>query len=637
MKKTLTFCLAMLLSVMMIGSMVFAEEAADAAPADAQETTEAVEAAQDEAQDDAAQDDAAQDDTAQDGAEEEAPAEEVSLEDLLGESEGISVEVPLSENGEMTLESYDVFEIPSNQVTVQDYEIDGMISNILAGYSTTETIEEGTVEEGDVVVIDFTGVLEGEEEPFEGGSAEGVNVTLGSGTFIPGFEEQIIGHEIGETFDIQVTFPEDYTEELAGKNATFTITIHSKTVTHEQELNDDFVKTFSAENMDTELNTVDELKEYIRNFLFENYLQTAIMNQLHEKVTVVSYPESQFQTMKEYAMGSLTDYVNLYAMQGMGEYTEDMLAKMSGYASAEDYTNDQAKSYMDTMMIADQVSKDLGIELTDDEVNEYLQQVLAQNGMGDSASIDDITAVYGQGWIEVNKYNLLLSKILKELENRAVVVESAMTYQEFMSAELDSEVKLDVYVQDHQKYEDGKVSVYAADQNGGYFIYGMECSEEDVEKLLPGTKIHVEGYKAEWSGEVEIADATFSFVEDGDTFIQEPVDVTAMLGTGELVNYMNQFVSFQGLTVAPSTDADGNESAFLYNWDGSGTEGDDLYFNVTVNDETYSFVVESNLKDADSEVYAAVKNLNIGDQIDAKGFLYWYEGPNPHITSINVK
>ena len=110
MKKTFTFCLAMLLSLLMIGSMVFAEEAADAAPADAQEATEAVEAAQDEAQDA----------VAEDAAQEEPAAEEISLEDILGESEGISVEVPLSENGEMTLESYDVFEIPSNQVAVQD-------------------------------------------------------------------------------------------------------------------------------------------------------------------------------------------------------------------------------------------------------------------------------------------------------------------------------------------------------------------------------------------------------------------------------------------------------------------------------------------------------------------------------------
>ena len=75
---------------------------------------------------------------------------------------------------------------------------------------------------------------------------------------------------------------------------------------------------------------------------------------------------------------------------------------------------------------------------------------------------------------------------------------------------------------------------------------------------------------------------------------------------------------------------------FLYNWDGSGTQGDDLYFNVAVGDQTYTFTVESYLCDSSTEVYKAVEALEIGQVIDAQGFLYWYEGVNPHITSITV-
>ena len=81
----------------------------------------------------------------------------------------------------------------------------------------------------------------------------------------------------------------------------------------------------------------------------------------------------------------------------------------------------------------------------------------------------------------------------------------------------------------------------------------------------------------------------------------------------------------------------GNGEAFMYNWDGSGSEGDDLYFNVSVNGQTYNFVVESYLCGKDTEVYNTVKNLNIGDTVDMEGFLYWYEGANPHITSVTVK
>ena len=89
--------------------------------------------------------------------------------------------------------------------------------------------------------------------------------------------------------------------------------------------------------------------------------------------------------------------------------------------------------------------------------------------------------------------------------------------------------------------------------------------------------------------------------------------------------------------VAPSTAADGSEVAFLYNWDGSGAQGDDLYFNVSYNGNTYNFCIEKYLTGADTDVYKAVEALNIGDTIDCEGFLYWYEGANPHITSVTVK
>ena len=164
----------------------------------------------------------------------------------------------------------------------------------------------------------------------------------------------------------------------------------------------------------------------------------------------------------------------------------------------------------------------------------------------------------------------------------------------------------------------------------------MACSEEDYELLVPGTCIRVTGYKSEWSGEVEIIDGTFEIVE-GDEFIATPLDVTEMLGTDELIDHQNELVEFKGLTVvAAGQDDAGNDVAFLYNWDGSGAEGDDLYFNVSYNDQVYTFTVESYLCDSTTEVYSAVKNLQIGQVIDAEGFLYWYEGVNPHITSVTV-
>ena len=210
-----------------------------------------------------------------------------------------------------------------------------------------------------------------------------------------------------------------------------------------------------------------------------------------------------------------------------------------------------------------------------------------------------------------------------------------LTYDEYMAAELDTEVTIEAYVQAKQSWWEDKATVYAQDEDGAYFLYNLACSEEDYEKLTPGTCIRATGFKSEWSGEVEIMDGTFEIVE-GDEFLAEPLDVTDMLGTDDLINHQNQLVQFKGLTVAPSKDADGNEVAFLYNYDGSGSDGDDLYFNVSYNGATYTFTVESYLCDNTTEVYKAVTNLQVGQTIDAEGFLYWYEGVNPHITSVTV-
>ena len=215
--------------------------------------------------------------------------------------------------------------------------------------------------------------------------------------------------------------------------------------------------------------------------------------------------------------------------------------------------------------------------------------------------------------------------------------EGVMTYAEYVAAELESQVTVETYVQAKQSWWEDKATLYTQDQDGAYFIYNSVCSEEDYAKLVPGTKIKVTGYKTEWSGEVEIAEGATFEIEEG-SYIAPVTDVTDLLGTDDLINYQNQFVAFKGMTVeAAGQDADGNDVAFLYNWDGSGEDGNDLYFNVSLNGQTYTFTVESYLCDNTTDVYNAVKNLKIGDTIDMEGFLYWYEGVNPHITSVTVK
>lgn len=232
---------------------------------------------------------------------------------------------------------------------------------------------------------------------------------------------------------------------------------------------------------------------------------------------------------------------------------------------------------------------------------------------------------------------LVLMLALVACASLALAEEPAvMTYEEYAAAKLEAAVCVETYVQATQSWWDNKITVYGQDKDGAVFIYNMECSEEDAAKLVPGTKIRVKGYKAMWpevDGEVEIIDATFEFVE-GDTFIAEPEDVTALLGTDDLVKHQNELVAFKGLTVEEYKDADGNGTGAAFAYKNADEKTDDLYIQVSKDGKVYNFCVEFYLTGKDSDVYKAVEALKIGDKIDCEGFLYWYLGANPHLTKV---
>ena len=216
----------------------------------------------------------------------------------------------------------------------------------------------------------------------------------------------------------------------------------------------------------------------------------------------------------------------------------------------------------------------------------------------------------------------------------------AISYDEFMALEFDEPVIISTYVQAKQAWWDNKATLYTQTPEGAYFIYEMPMTEVEYEALVPGTKILVSGTKAEWSGEIEIQDAIYELGDSSDTYIAEPVDITEMLGTDELIKHQNQYISVKDMKIMAADDAADNDAAFIYNYNGSGTDGDDLYFKVSKggeNDPIYTFTVESYLTGPGTDVYEAVKNLKVGDTVDMEGYLYWYEGANPHITSVTVK
>ncbi len=214
---------------------------------------------------------------------------------------------------------------------------------------------------------------------------------------------------------------------------------------------------------------------------------------------------------------------------------------------------------------------------------------------------------------------LLMALSFAGCGEEAVEETAAMTYEEFLAAELDSLVTVDTYVQGKQSWWDNKGTFYTQAEDGAYFLYEMPCTEEEYNLLTPGTKIRVTGYKAEWSGEVEITEATFEILEGN--FIAEAFDATELLGTEELINYQNQKVAFKGLTVSKVEYK--NEEP-----------GDDIYVTLSNGEADFDFCVEVYLTGTDTEVYETVGTLKEGDKVDVEAFLYWYNGANPHITNI---
>ena len=211
-----------------------------------------------------------------------------------------------------------------------------------------------------------------------------------------------------------------------------------------------------------------------------------------------------------------------------------------------------------------------------------------------------------------------------------------LSYTEYMAAEMNTEVTIEAYVQAKQSWWSdngvGKATLYLADEDGAYFVYQLQISEKDYNKLTEGTKIRVTGVKGKWSGEIEImgsqagAEATYEIIT-GDTYVSTVKELTL---SEDLTGYQNQRVAFKNLTVVAQDDG---VSAFYYK---GGKVGDDLYFNVTDGTTTYTFVVESYLTDENSDVYKAVTSLKVGDVINLEGFLYWYKGPQLHTTKLEV-
>ncbi|MCQ2483958.1 MAG: trigger factor [Clostridia bacterium] len=226
---------------------------------------------------------------------------------------GVEMTMKITVKPEITIANYKGVEADKGDATVTADDVKKELASMQERNSRTVTVEDRKAKKNDIAVIDFEGFVDG--VAFEGGKGENYELTLGSGQFIPGFEEQIVGHNTGDEFDVNVTFPTEYAEELAGKDATFKCKLHELKVKELPALDDEFAK-----DVDDEVETLAELKKKIKADLAEKKAEEVKRNfesaVLEKVVDLVEgeIPEVMFDNKLE---DDLKNYENQLAQQGI--------------------------------------------------------------------------------------------------------------------------------------------------------------------------------------------------------------------------------------------------------------------------------------------------------------------------------
>jgi trigger factor len=295
---------------------------------------------------------------------------EPDFDDKEVSEDGLKMVITTAIRPDFTLGAYKGLDIEKFDTTVSDAEVEEEVNRILSSRARLVEVDRA-VKDGDNVLLDFSGSVDGEK--FEGGTAEKQNLVIGSGQFIPGFEEQIIGMQNGEEKDIKVTFPEDYSAPLAGKEAVFAIKIHEIKEKELPTLDDDFVKDISED-----LNSVEEWKASIRKELEEkkakheeNDFANKVMNKILEN-TEIELPECMIDEAIDYKIQQLERNLASY----YGIKFEDYI-KYTG-KTVEDFRNEKREEAIRDVkyeLIITEIIKQEKIEFTEEEFNAELDKI----------------------------------------------------------------------------------------------------------------------------------------------------------------------------------------------------------------------------------------------------------------------
>lgn len=316
---------------------------------------------------------------------------------------------------EVQLGDYKGLEIEKQNVELTDEELQESIDHQLGHLAEMVVKEDGAIENGDTVSIDFDGYVDGEQ--FEGGQAEGYDLEIGSGSFIPGFEEQLVGVKTGEEKDVNVTFPEEYhAEELAGKEATFKTKVNEIKFKDVPELTDEI-----ANELDAEANTVDEFKENLRKRLTEQKETDAENNQKEEAISkasnnaTIDVPEAMINTeldrmVQEFGQRMQQQGLNLETYFQISGQDESQLREQM-----KDDAEERVKTNLTLTAIADAEE----IEVSDDDIDKELEKMSGQFNI----SVEDIKQTLGN--TDIVKNDVRIQKVIDLLVDEAKLVEQS--------------------------------------------------------------------------------------------------------------------------------------------------------------------------------------------------------------------
>ncbi|MBU5469353.1 trigger factor [Falcatimonas sp. MSJ-15] len=322
----------------------------------------------------------------------------------------------------VTLGEYKGIEVQVKSVEVTEDDIQAKVDSLLSYYATSTDVTDRAVQDGDVVNIDYTGYIDG--VAFDGGSATGASLTIGSGQFIDGFETGLIGANIGDEVKLNLTFPNPYLNnpDYAGKAVQFDVKVNSIQVKETPELTDEFI----ANN--TSYKTVDEYKASVKESLEASKAEDVksdklnnVWNTIIDNCTVISYPEelvAQYQT-------EMNDYYEQIATNYYGKTLEEYI---TGNGSTMDDFNKKTLEYGQTSAISEMIARGIAekesITVSDDEVKEYAQSLIDDGTVTGFDDVDAVIEYYSQNYLRLS---LTFQKVLEYVEEQAVEKTATVT------------------------------------------------------------------------------------------------------------------------------------------------------------------------------------------------------------------